>query len=317
MIPPIPAVPALVAVVGAGTMGAGIAETFAAAGSTVYLIDPDRATREAAAGAIRAAAPPRGAGPVIPAASAADAREAGLGTGCALAIESVPENPALKVRVLAETERELSPALLCSNTSSLSIAALQAALARPERFLGMHFFQPVPRTGLVELVSAPETAPASAQAAAAIVRALGRRAIMVRDSPGFATSRLGLAIGLEAIRMVEEGVAGAEDIDVGMMLGYQHGVGPLRMTDMVGLDVRLAIAEHLAATLGPRFEPPALLREMVAAGRLGRKSGGGFFDWPAAAASPDPAPGGLSTADSSRPDLSAAALLGPGRGLAF
>jgi 3-hydroxybutyryl-CoA dehydrogenase len=143
----------------------------------------------------------------------------------------------------------------------------------------MHFFNPVPLSALVELVVGEGTDPAAVADARRWVARLGKESIEVRDSPGFATSRLGVCLGLEAIRMLEEGVATAADIDQGMVLGYRHPMGPLRLTDLVGLDVRLAIADHLAATLGPRFEPPALLRRKVAAGELGKKSGRGFYDW--------------------------------------
>lgn len=202
-------------------------------------------------------------------------------TGTApLVVETIPESMELKKQILPRAERLVAPGgFLCSNTSSLSITELATAVAEPDRFIGLHFFQPVPDTQLMEIVVGKETGQATVGQAHSWVDSLGRNGIEVRDSPGFATSRLGLAIGLEAMRMVEEGVASAEDIDTGMRLGYQHAIGPLRMTDMVGLDTRLAIATHLAETLGPRFEPPDILREMVARGELGQKSGRGFFDW--------------------------------------
>jgi len=197
-----------------------------------------------------------------------------------LVVETIPESVALKKEILPRAEQLVAPGgFLCSNTSSLSITDLATAVARPARFIGLHFFQPVPDTRLMEIVVGEKTDHATVGDAHAWVDSLGRNGIEVRDSPGFATSRLGLAIGLEAMRMVEEGVASAEDIDTGMRLGYQHAIGPLRMTDMVGLDTRLAIATHLAETLGPRFEPPNILREMVARGELGQKSGRGFFEW--------------------------------------
>jgi 3-hydroxybutyryl-CoA dehydrogenase len=197
-----------------------------------------------------------------------------------LVVEAIPEIPAAKRDLLAAAEKVTPPGvLLASNTSSLSIADLAGALERPERFLGMHFFNPVPLSALVELVVGPGTAPEAVDDARRWVARLDKESIEVRDSPGFATSRLGVCLGLEAIRMLEEGVASAADIDQGMVLGYRHPMGPLRLTDLVGLDVRLAVAEHLAATLGPRFEPPALLREKVAAGELGKKTGRGFYDW--------------------------------------
>jgi 3-hydroxybutyryl-CoA dehydrogenase len=197
-----------------------------------------------------------------------------------LVVEAIPEIPDAKRDLLAAAEKVVPPtALLASNTSSLSITDLAGALERPERFLGMHFFNPVPLSALVELVVGEATTPTAVDDARQWVARLGKESIEVRDSPGFATSRLGVALGLEAIRMLEERVASAADIDQGMVLGYRHPMGPLRLTDLVGLDIRLAIAEHLAATLGPRFEPPALLRDKVAAGELGKKTGRGFYDW--------------------------------------
>lgn len=169
--------------------------------------------------------------------------------------------------------------MLATNTSSLPVTELAAALTRPGRFLGMHFFNPVPVSALVELVLAPETTSETLDAAVGWTHALGKQEVVVQDSPGFASSRLGLALGLEAIRMLEEGVADPDAIDTAMRLGYRHPMGPLRLTDLVGLDVRLAIAEHLHATLGERFAPPRLLREKVARGELGRKTGQGFHRW--------------------------------------
>lgn len=260
-----------VVVVGAGTMGSGISETFVDHGWAVKLVDPSAETLERAAERIAAAG---GGGSLS---TASDVAELG---GARFVIETVPENPRLKMAVLSTVERLLRPELLCTNTSSLNVGELQSVLEHPERFIGLHFFQPVPRTKLIEIVTTSRTSPETIQLARACAEELGRKPIVVADSPGFATSRLGIAIGLEAIRMVEEDIASASDIDDGMILGYQHGVGPLRMTDMVGLDTRLAISEHLAATLGPRFEPPVLLRKMVEQGKLGRKSGQGFFSWP-------------------------------------
>ena len=281
-----------VLVIGGGTMGAGIAQVMAEAGYGVRLVEAD----EAAAGAARA----RLAHAAERAASSGEAAGAAAAPGaiasievvagipelgdCAadLVVEAVPEDESLKRRVLAAAERRLpAGAVVASNTSSLSIAALASALERPERFLGMHFFNPVPRSALVELVTGPVTSEATVESARRWVRELGKEEIVVRDAPGFATSRLGVAAGLEAVRMLEEGVASAEDIDRGMVLGYRHPMGPLRLTDLVGLDVRLAIAEHLERTLGPRFAPPQLLRHKVAAGELGKKAGRGFFDWSA------------------------------------
>jgi 3-hydroxybutyryl-CoA dehydrogenase len=272
------------AVIGGGTMGAGIAQVLLEAGCEVVVVEADdvaaeRARTRVADGLRRR----KGADP-----AEIDARAGRLRTATGLdgpldvelVVEAIPEIPAAKRDLLAAAEKVVPPgALLASNTSSLSITDLAGALQRPERFLGMHFFNPVPLSALVELVVGPGTAPGAVDDARRWVARLGKESIEVRDSPGFATSRLGVCLGLEAIRMLEEGVATAADIDAGMVLGYRHPMGPLRLTDLVGLDVRLAIAEHLAATLGPRFEPPALLREKVAAGELGQKSGQGFYDW--------------------------------------
>ncbi|GAA3091954.1 3-hydroxyacyl-CoA dehydrogenase family protein [Nonomuraea salmonea] len=199
--------------------------------------------------------------------------------GCHLVIEAVPEDAALKAEVLAVAEKRAPGAVLATNTSSLSLTGLAAGLAAPERFLGLHFFNPVPVSDLVEIVAAPTTESGLLTRAQGWVAALGKTPITVTDSPGFASSRLGVSLALEAMRMLEEGVASAADIDTAMTLGYRHPVGPLRTTDIVGLDVRLAIAEHLARELGPRFEPPRILRDLVAAGHLGRKTGQGFYTW--------------------------------------
>jgi 3-hydroxybutyryl-CoA dehydrogenase len=177
-------------------------------------------------------------------------------------------------------EGDLEPgAILASNTSSIPIARLAEGLARPARFIGLHFFNPVPLMKLLEIVVGPATAPEVVENARAFAARLGKEPILVKDAPGFATSRLGVAIGLEAIRMLEAGVASAADIDRAMELGYGHPMGPLRLTDLVGLDVRLAIARTLEKELGPRFAPPRLLVEKVEAGELGKKSGRGFYDW--------------------------------------
>lgn len=274
--------PARVGVVGGGRMGAGIAHAFLMAGARVAVVERDAASASAARdrvllaveGSVR-----RGA--------AAPAPDRLLTTidwdalrGSALVVEAVPELPELKREALRRAEELLEPlAVLASNTSSLSIDGLAQGLQRPGAFLGLHFFNPVPASTLVEVVAGTATAPSAVELATRWVAALGKTAVVVRDSPGFASSRLGVLLGLEAVRMVEEGVASPEDIDAAMTLGYKHPVGPLRLTDIVGLDVRLDIAEYLARELGPRFEPPELLRSMVAEGLLGRKSGRGFYDW--------------------------------------
>jgi 3-hydroxybutyryl-CoA dehydrogenase len=265
-------------VVGGGTMGAGIAQVLLQTGARVWLSE---VTEEAeSAGRARVTAGLERSGQA--AASARLATVTGLPDrfDVDIAIEAVPEEESLKRGVLAAVERVVrTDTLIATNTSSLSVDALAAALADPGRFLGMHFFNPVPRSALVEIVTGGAVREDVVDSARAWIALLGKEEIVVRDSPGFATSRLGLIIGLEAIRMVEEGVASPADIDRGMELGYRFPMGPLRLTDLVGLDVRLAVAEHLAATLGERFAPPPLLRAKVAKGELGKKTGKGFFEW--------------------------------------
>ncbi|MFF5249217.1 3-hydroxyacyl-CoA dehydrogenase family protein [Streptosporangium sp. NPDC000095] len=277
--------PSTVGVYGGGRMGAGIAHAFLLAGADVRIVetsdDTVRAARERVEGSV-ANAERRGKLPA-PAAEllsrlVVTTDRTPLGA-CALVIEAVPEDPDLKRRVLRDVEEVAADAVLATNTSSLSIDDLARELARPERFVGLHFFNPVPASELVEVVVGTKTSRDLVADAQTWVTALGKTAITVSDSPGFASSRLGVALALEAMRMLEEGVASAEDIDTAMTLGYKHPLGPLKTTDVVGLDVRLAIAEHLARELGARFEPPRILRELVAAGHLGRKTGKGFYDW--------------------------------------
>ncbi|MFF8772160.1 3-hydroxyacyl-CoA dehydrogenase family protein [Kitasatospora sp. NPDC015120] len=279
--------PGTVGVIGGGRMGSGIAQSFAAAGSTVVVVESDPGAAAAALDRIRAGlerAAARGLldGPAETAAARVTTTDAvgALPADADLVVEAVPEDIALKAGVLAAAERAVGGrTVLATNTSSLPVTELGAALTDPSRFLGMHFFNPVPASELVELVVAPMTSDATLDAALGWTKALGKKDVVVKDSPGFASSRLGLALGLEAIRMVEEGVAAPEAIDDAMSLGYKHPMGPLRLTDLVGLDVRLAIAEHLHATLGERFAPPQLLRDKVARGELGRKTGQGFYTW--------------------------------------
>ncbi|MGV9481490.1 3-hydroxyacyl-CoA dehydrogenase family protein [Gordonia aichiensis] len=279
-------IPSRVAVIGGGRMGAGIAQVFATSGSSVTVAEA--ADRNAAAervhigldrAAERDALGGQSAAEVLSRVRFVGAPE-DIPSDADLVVEAVPEDPALKVEVLGIVGKTVSSStIIASNTSSLSIGELGTALEDPARFIGMHFFNPVPVSDLVEIVQAPATSESTAAAVRSWVEGLGKTAVVVNDSPGFATSRLGVCLGLEAIRMVEEGVADAESIDRAMELGYRHPMGPLRSTDLVGLDVRLAIAEHLATTLGDRFAPPQLLRDKVARGELGRKSGKGFYEW--------------------------------------
>lgn len=278
-----------VAVIGAGTMGHGIAQVAAMAGMDVALFDAFEGAAGKGLGKIREnldKGVERGKVTV-------DARDAALArlrvestidaaaADAGLVIEAVVESLDVKTALFAELDR-IAPAtaILATNTSSLSVAAIAAATARPDRVIGMHFFNPVHLMKLLELVVHDETSDATREAALAVAHALGKEPIVVRDVPGFASSRLGICIGLEAMRMVEQGVASAEDIDKAMVLGYNHPMGPLRLTDLVGLDVRLSIAEHLHRELGSEsFRPPEILRRMVAEGKLGKKSGQGFYSW--------------------------------------
>lgn len=275
-----------VGVLGGGRMGAGIAHAFLLAGSRVTVVERDAdAAAAAKARVLESVAASVARGTADEGAEAIGSRfavstEVGSFAGCGLVVEAVPEQLELKVDALTRVEAVLADdAALASNTSSISIDELATLLERPDRFLGMHFFNPVPASTLVEVVRGRATEATLIDASREWVRAIGKTAIVVADAPGFASSRLGVALGLEAIRMLEAGVATAADIDQAMTLGYKHPVGPLRLTDLVGLDVRLGIAEYLAATLGDRFEPPALMRRMVAEGKLGRKTGEGFYVW--------------------------------------
>lgn len=279
-----------VAVIGAGTMGHGIAQVAAAAGYPTWLFDVD--DERVAAGHRKVVANLQTG--VDKGKVTAEARDATLGRlhttsslavaaeGADLVIEAVPEKLALKHAVLGEAAKVAKPdAILGSNTSSLSIAEIARAMPRPDHVIGMHFFNPVHIMKLLEIVVATSTSEAVVERVRTFGASIGKECITIRDFPGFATSRLGLVIGLEAIRMVEQGVGSAEDIDKAMTLGYGFPMGPLRLTDLVGLDVRLAIAEYLSTALpdGAHFKPPALLVRMVAEGKLGKKSGEGFYRW--------------------------------------
>lgn len=278
--------PATIGVLGGGRMGAGIAHAFLLNGAKVIVVERDgdsaRGARERVAASV-AASFDRGAvsgdrGEVLT--RFETSTDYATFASCDLVVEAVPEDARLKATALSAVAEHLSPrAYLATNTSSLSVSRLAEALPTPESFIGLHFFNPVPASTLIEVVVGEKTSEETLTAAKQWVSALGKTAVVVRDAPGFASSRLGVAIALEAMRMVEEGVASAEDIDNAMVLGYKHPVGPLRTTDIVGLDVRLGIAEYLQSTLGDRFAPPQILRDKVAAGELGRKTGKGFYAW--------------------------------------
>lgn len=272
-------VPQAVGVYGGGRMGGGIAHAFVVAGAEVTVVESDQDAATAArerieaslAKAVAKGATVRGGFEVVTDAAAL--------AHCELVVEALPELIDLKRDVLARIAKSAPEAAIGSNTSSLPIDDLAGAVDDPARVIGLHFFNPVPVSDLVEVVVGARTGSELVARAQGWVTALGKTAITVKDSPGFASSRLGVAIALEAMRMLEEGVASAADIDTAMTLGYRHPVGPLRTTDIVGLDVRLAIAEHLERELGPRFAPPQLLRDKVSAGHLGRKTGEGFYTW--------------------------------------
>jgi 3-hydroxybutyryl-CoA dehydrogenase len=201
-----------------------------------------------------------------------------LPLGLDLVIETVPERMDIKRAVLAQIDARL-PSIIASNTSAMSINELAQCVKDPSCFLGMHFFNPVWSLALVELIRGDATSEKTLSDAKNYATSIGKTSITVRDVPGFATSRLDLIASLEAMRMLEDGVASAEDIDNAMLIAYRHPMGPLRLSDIVGLDVRLDIARQLSVTLGDRYAPPKILEDMVARGELGRKSGKGFFNW--------------------------------------
>jgi 3-hydroxybutyryl-CoA dehydrogenase len=287
-----------IAVLGAGTMGRGIAHVAAAAGYSTHLYDTDAAALDRALAAIHrnlakgvelkkvtaeAAERARGALRLVP------DLEAAVGTAD-LVIESAPEDIALKVRLFGEVDR-LAPAsaLLASNTSALSITEMAAATRRPRQVAGMHFFNPVHVMKLIELVRGLETSAATLEALRAVGARMGKEIVLVNEAPGFVTSRINALIGNEAFRMLQEGVASATDIDKALKLGLNHPMGPFEMVDLVGLDVRLSILEFLHRTLGEAYRPNQLLVQHVRAGRLGRKVGRGVYDYDEAGGPKPPA----------------------------
>ncbi len=276
----------LVGVVGAGAMGRGIAHVFALQGYRVHLVDSSPAALRQALVSIRRNLDRRDAahtedvlGRIACVSGAPDAV-----AQADLVIEAVPEELALKQRVFAELDAcAPGDAILASNTSSISIASLASATARPERVVGMHFFNPVPVMKLVEIVRSPATSEAVFERALQLARDLGKEPVAVRDAPGFVSNRVLMPMINEACRCVQEGVAPPESVDKVMTLGMRHPMGPLALADFIGLDVCLSIMEVLHKGLADeRYRPCALLREMVAAGRLGRKSGRGFYEYAAA-----------------------------------
>jgi 3-hydroxybutyryl-CoA dehydrogenase len=278
----------VVAVLGAGTMGHGIAQVSAQAGFATRLFDVRRDLADAGKNKIAGALSRLVEKQRITEADKGALLErittfddvAEAARGATVVIEAAPEQMDLKVELFRKVADVVSStAILASNTSSLSITELGRRIGSPERVLGLHFFNPPPVMELVEVIRGATTTDESLETSLAFVTALKKTSIVVRDFPGFATSRLGVCIGAEAIRMLEQGVAGVADIDRAMELGYRHPMGPLKLGDLVGLDVRLAILEHLHRELGEVFRPPALLRQLVRAGHLGKKTGRGFYVW--------------------------------------
>jgi len=279
-----------VAVIGAGTMGHGIAQMTALAGYATRLTDAnakvlptalERVQTNLAGGVSRGKIAKGAADAALERLEIVDTPAEAV-QDADLVIEAIVEDLDVKQKLfrLISTNAP-DAAVLASNTSSLSIAAIASVATRPERVVGMHFFNPVHIMKLLEVVRHDGTDDATVDTAVAVGIAMGKEPIVVRDRPGFASSRLGIAIGLEAMRMVEEEVALPEAIDKAMKLGYGHPMGPLELSDLVGLDVRLSIAEYLHKELeAPHFEPPQILREMVERGDLGKKSGKGFYEWP-------------------------------------
>ena len=276
-----------VAVLGAGTMGRDIAHVCAVAGHEVTLRDVD----ESVLGEARDHVASNLDGSVEREKLTESERDAALDrlttttgldalTGAELAVEAVPEDIDLKHAVLSEVDPVLADdALVGTNTSSLSVTSVMDCLDDPGRGIGLHFFNPAYIMGLVEVVLGERTSEATRETAESFVADIGKTAVTVTDTPGFASSRLGVALGCEAMRMVESGVAAPADIDAAMELGYRHPMGPLELTDVVGLDVRLDILEYLREELGERFKPPQVLKRKVRAGKLGKKSGEGFYVW--------------------------------------
>lgn len=279
----------VISVLGAGTMGHGIAQVAAMAGYQVFLYDikDEFVTRGFASiknnldkgvekGKVTAEARDQAIAKLTITTDLAIAAKPSN-----LVIEAVPESLDLKRSIFSQLDELSSPStILATNTSSLSVKDIAAATKRPQLVLGMHFFNPVHIMKLLEVVHTEETSKETIDTVLEISRRLGKEPILVKDSPGFASSRLGITLGLEAMRMLEQGVATAADIDKAMELGYNHPMGPLKLTDLVGLDIRLSIADYLYSTLGSEvFRAPEILRQKVAEGKLGKKSGEGFYKW--------------------------------------
>ena len=278
-----------IAVIGAGTMGAGIAGQAAVCGMRTTLFDVNEIGLKKGLTNIEASYSKGKARGKLAAAEVEQALE-NLSTsthlansikGATIIIEAVPESMELKQSLFKEIEGLVDTnVILASNTSSLSIGSIASVLQKPQRMVGLHFFNPVAVMKLLEIVRGDQTNESTIDRVVTFAQGMRKEHILVKDSPGFATSRLGIALGNEAMRMFEEGVASAEDIDKAMSLGYRHPIGPLALSDLVGLDVRLAITKHLHTELGTdTFKPAAILETLVAAGHLGRKTGKGFYNY--------------------------------------
>ena len=277
-----------VGIVGAGQMGSGIAQVCAAAGLDVSLVDVSDAALDRGMAAIAAGLERQ----VKKGTLSADAKAAMLLrirtatdhrslVGAGIVIEAATENLELKLRILKQLSETVAPhAVIASNTSSISITQLAAAVTAPERFIGIHFFNPVPLMGLVEVIRGLQTSDETAASAQALAKAVGKTPVLVRNSPGFVVNRILVPMINEAVMVLQEGLATAEDIDNGMKLGCNHPIGPLALADLIGLDTVLAIMQVFAEEFGdPKYRPAPLLKEMVSAGRLGRKSKRGFYSY--------------------------------------
>ena len=280
--------PQTIGVIGAGTMGAGIAQVCAVSGLSVVLMDIDEARVAKGHGAVAAALEKLVKKAKLSAADrdAALARLRGtteyaaLGS-CDFIVEAATEDEALKLKILRQVESVArSEGIVATNTSSISITKLAAALRRPARFVGLHFFNPVPLMALVEVVRGRQTDDATVEAASTLARLLGKTPVVVKDSPGFVVNRLLCPMLNEAVFACADGIASAQDIDEAMKLGCNHPIGPLALADLIGLDVLLAVMEVFHREFkDPKYRPAPLLKEMVAEGRLGRKSGRGFHNY--------------------------------------